>query len=185
MRRFMVHLVTEVEFEDGRRSIRQGDCGATTEAAFRRCDSERRPSALAPDSQGRPDRSQTCFGRRGRSYDCTPSAALRGNASAQASYDSRLKQAQDAAGEAEKRLQADPGLKVEQEAVRASEARLRTAIAANPMARLVSASPMRRSIGSSRSSPSRWVSRSRSPPPSWPSSLICSLAARRRASSIA
>ena len=72
-------------------------------------------------------RSQTCFGRRGRSYDCTPSAALRGNASAQASYDSRLRQAQDAAGEAEKRLQADPGLKAEEEAVRASETRLRTA----------------------------------------------------------
>ena len=83
-------------------------------------------------------RSQTCFGRRGRSYDCTPSAALRGNASAQASYDSRLRQAQDAAGEAEKRLQADPGLKAEEEAVRASETRLRTAIGGNPMARLVS-----------------------------------------------
>ena len=83
-------------------------------------------------------RSQTCLGRRGRSYDCTPSPALRGNASAQASYDSRLKQAQDAVGEAERRLQADPGLKAEEEVVRASEARLRTATAANPMARLVS-----------------------------------------------
>jgi hypothetical protein len=83
-------------------------------------------------------RSQTCFGRRGRSYDCTPSAAQRGNASAQANYDSRLKQAQDVVGKAEERLQADPGLKTEEEAVRASEARLRAATAANPMARLVS-----------------------------------------------
>ena len=83
-------------------------------------------------------RSQTCLGRRGRSYDCTPSAALRGNASAQASYDSRLKQAQEAVGEAERHLQADPGLKADEEAVRASETRLRAAIAANPMARLVS-----------------------------------------------
>jgi hypothetical protein len=54
MRRFMVHLVTEVEFEDGDeasdKTVQLGDR------------SERRPRALAPDSQGRPDRE--CLGRR-------------------------------------------------------------------------------------------------------------------------
>jgi hypothetical protein len=80
-------------------------------------------------------RSQTCTGRRG-SYDCTPASALHANASAQASYDDRLRRAQEAAGQAERRLRATPGLKDAEKALRASEGRLRVATTANPMARL-------------------------------------------------
>jgi hypothetical protein len=60
MRRFMVHLVTEVEFEGWRRSIRQDSAELPEAAVGDR--SERRPRALAPDSQGGPDRE--CLGRR-------------------------------------------------------------------------------------------------------------------------
>lgn len=89
-----------------------------------------RPPALAEV------RSQTCVGRHGRSYDCTPSAALRANAGAQASYDDRLRRAEEALRAAEGRLQAAPDLRAAEEGVRASEARLRAATAANPMAQL-------------------------------------------------
>jgi hypothetical protein len=82
-------------------------------------------------------RSQTCAGRHGRTYDCTPASALRANAAAQAAFDSRLRQAQEAAGDAERRVRAAPGLKDAEAALQASEARLEAAQAANPMAQLV------------------------------------------------
>jgi hypothetical protein len=81
-------------------------------------------------------RSQTCLGRRGRSFDCTPISALRANAATQAAYDSRLKQAQETLGRAQERLRASPGVKDAEQALRASETHLRAAMAANPMARL-------------------------------------------------
>ena len=52
MRRFMVHLVTEVEFEDGDEASDQD--GAELPEASLGDRSERRPRALASDSQGRP-----------------------------------------------------------------------------------------------------------------------------------
>jgi hypothetical protein len=53
-------------------------------------------------------RSQTCVGRHGRSYDCTPASALRANAASQAAADDRLRRAQEAAGDAERRVRAAP-----------------------------------------------------------------------------
>jgi hypothetical protein len=82
-------------------------------------------------------RSQTCASRHGRTYDCTPASALRANAATQTAYDDRLRRAQEAAGDAERRVRAAPSLKDAEAALQASEARLEAAKAANPMARLV------------------------------------------------
>jgi hypothetical protein len=81
-------------------------------------------------------KSQTCATKRGRSQDCTPSAAIRANAAAVAGYNTRLKRAQDEAATAQKRLDALPDGKQVQTALRASESRYRAAIAASPMTRL-------------------------------------------------
>ena len=83
-------------------------------------------------------KSQTCPGRHGRSYDCTPAAALKANAAAQAAYDARLREAQSAATAAQGRVDAAARLNGSEEALRAAEGRLRAAMAGNPMARLAS-----------------------------------------------
>ena len=60
MRRFRVHLVTEIDFVDGDEA---SDAAAQNNPeASQRDRSERRPGALAPHNQGRPRRKR--LGRR-------------------------------------------------------------------------------------------------------------------------
>jgi hypothetical protein len=59
MRRFMVHLVTEIDFVDGDEA---SDVAAQNYQASQGDYSERGPGAIAPDSQGRTDRQR--LGRR-------------------------------------------------------------------------------------------------------------------------